>query len=82
MAAEIGHRKTYLANFTDEVGHMPDMYEFALRNHTNAVMINAIFFHPMGPGAAALLPGWEAFEEGEEYVATDKELPQAILMNA
>ena len=39
---QTGHKKIYLANITDEVDRMPEMYDFALRNHTNAVMINGM----------------------------------------
>lgn len=37
-----GRKKIYLANITDEVDRMPEMYDFALRNHANAVMINGM----------------------------------------
>jgi ribulose-bisphosphate carboxylase large chain len=40
--AQTGRKKMYLANITDEVDRMPDMYDFAVRNHTNAVMINGM----------------------------------------
>lgn len=39
---ETGQKKIYLANITDEVDRMPEMYDFALRHHTNAVMINGM----------------------------------------
>jgi ribulose-bisphosphate carboxylase large chain len=39
---ETGRKKIYLANITDEVDRMPEMYDFALRHHTNAVMINGM----------------------------------------
>lgn len=39
---ETGQKKIYLANITDEVDRMLDMYEFALRHDTNAVMINGL----------------------------------------
>jgi ribulose-bisphosphate carboxylase large chain len=35
-------KKIYLANITDEVDRMPAMYDFAVRHHTNAVMINGM----------------------------------------
>ena len=40
--AETGHKKIYLANITDEVDRMLELYEIALQNSTNAVMINGM----------------------------------------
>ncbi len=37
-----GRKKIYLTNITDEVDRMPEMYDFAVRNHANAVMINGM----------------------------------------
>lgn len=39
---ETGRKKIYLANITDEVDRMPEMYALALRTHANAVMINGM----------------------------------------
>jgi ribulose-bisphosphate carboxylase large chain len=39
---ETGKKKIYLANITDEVDRMEELYELAIRNHTNAVMINGM----------------------------------------
>ena len=40
--SETGQKKIYLANITDEVDRMEELYEIALQNQTNAVMINGM----------------------------------------
>jgi len=39
---ETGKKKIYLANITDEVDRMQELYKFAIQSHTNAVMINGM----------------------------------------
>ncbi len=39
---EAGKPKVYLANITDEVDRMPELYEIGLRNHVNSMMINGM----------------------------------------
>ncbi len=39
---ETGMKKMYLANITDEVDKMPELYDMALEHHVNAVMINGM----------------------------------------
>ena len=39
---ETGLKKMYLANITDEVDRMPELYDIAVRNHVNGVMINGM----------------------------------------
>jgi ribulose-bisphosphate carboxylase large chain len=39
---ETGNKKIYLANITDELDRIEELYERALKTHTNAVMINGM----------------------------------------
>ena len=39
---ETGKKKIYLANITDEVDRMEELYALAINSHTNAVMINGM----------------------------------------
>jgi ribulose-bisphosphate carboxylase large chain len=39
---ETGKKKIYLANITDEIDRMEELYEIAIQNQTNAVMINGM----------------------------------------
>jgi ribulose-bisphosphate carboxylase large chain len=39
---ETGKKKIYLANITDEIDRMMELYDLAIQNHTNAVMINGM----------------------------------------
>lgn len=39
---ETGHPKVYLANITDEVDRMLELYEIGLQNHVNSMMINGM----------------------------------------
>lgn len=39
---ETGRPKVYLANITDEVDRMHDLYEIGLKNHVNSMMINGM----------------------------------------
>lgn len=39
---ETGRKKMYLANITDEVDRVLELHDLAIKNHTNAVMINGM----------------------------------------